>query len=264
MLTPRNICLFAGAALSAVPALAADCDFNALHEDAATAAGVELIEIEASAGDLKVIGEEGSGLIRVHGEACASKQRLLEDVRLLVERHGANVRIVAETPDSGWRRSSARLDLTIVVPTSVEIEIDDGPGAIEVSDVAAVQIDDHAGAIEVENVAGDLWINDGLGAIEASGIGGEVWIDDGLGKIVLYDAGSVVIEDDTWGAIYIEDVVGDVLVDFDLAGSIDVHGVGGDLTVDFAGSNEIFHSDVAGEVDVPEEDFDVLEADSDC
>ena len=86
-------CLFA-VALLAVPAVADDCDHTAPREEAVDAAGAELVEIDASAGYLRVVGEEGAGEVRVVGEACASSEDLLERVRLVVERSGDRVRMI--------------------------------------------------------------------------------------------------------------------------------------------------------------------------
>ena len=244
------------AALLAVPAVADDCDYTAPREDSVDAGGIERVEIDAAAGYLRVIGEEGAAQIEVEGEACASSESLLEDVQVVVKRSGGRVRIVAEVPDSSWGRSTARLDLSIRVPSSVAVEIDDGSGEIEVSDVAALVIDDGSGEIVVDNVAGDLEIDDGSGEIEASGIGGEVRIEDGSGEIELRRVGSVVIEEDGSGEIDIEGVDRSVLVRSDGSGSISVRDVGGDFTVRRDGSGDIRHDAVAGLVDVPKKDRD--------
>ncbi len=242
--------------LLAVPALADDCDHTAPREETVDASGVETVEIDASAGYLRVRGEEGGGQIRARGEACASSEKLLEGVQLIVKRSGDRVRIVADVPDSKWGSASARLDLDVELPSGVEVKIDDSSGSIEVSDVAALEIEDGSGEIEVENVAGDLEIEDGSGEIEATGIGGEVRIEDGSGEIELRRVGSVVIEEDGSGEIDIEQVRGDVLVRVDGSGSISVRDVDGDFTVRRDGSGSIRHVAVAGVVDVPEEDRD--------
>lgn len=242
--------------LLAVPALADDCDFTAPREDFADAAGVERVEIDASAGYLRVLGEEGAAQIRANGEACASSESLLEGVQLVVERSGDRVRIVVDIPDSNWGRQTARLDLTVELPSSVEVEIDDGSGWIDVRNVASLEIEDGSGEINVENVAGNLEIEDGSGEIEASDIGGEVWIEDGSGEIELRRVGSVMIEEDGSGEIDVEEVTGDVMVRSDGSGSISVRDVGGDFTVRRDGSGGIRHTAVAGLVDVPDEDRD--------
>ncbi len=247
---------FTAIALLAVPAFADDCDFTASREESADATGVEKIEIDASAGYLRVIGKEGAAQILASGEACASSERLLEGVQLVVKRSGDRVRIAVEIPNSFWGSQTARLDLTVEVPASAEVDIEDGSGSTFVSGVAALEIEDGSGGIEVENVAGNLEIDDGSGEIEASRIGGEVRIEDGSGEIELRNVGSVMIEEDGSGEIDIEEVEGDVMIRSDGSGSISVRDVGGNFTVRRDGSGGIRHVAVAGLVDVPEDDRD--------
>ena len=247
--------LVAGAGLLIVGAAAAeDCDHIAPREETLDVSGVELIEIDASAGYLRVVGEDRSSELRIRGEACASSERLLEDVQLVVRRYGSRIRVVAEIPDSLWGNSTARLDLNIDLPSNIPLEIDDGSGAMEVRHVASVVIDDGSGAIEIEDVRGDLRIDDGSGAIEVSEVSGEVRIDDGSGEIDLRKVGSVLIDDDGSGEIEIVGVYGDVMVRSDGSGSISVREVDGDFTVRRDGSGDIQHDAVAGLVNVPDDD----------
>ncbi len=241
--------------LLALPAVADDCDFTGTREDSVDAAGVESVEIDAGAGYLRVIGENGAAQIRARGEACASSEALLEEIRLEVDRSGDRLRIVARMPESSWRSHTARLDLTIELPSSVAVDIDDGSGSIEVRNVASLEIDDGSGSIEVEDVAGDVEIEDGSGEIEIAGVGGQVRIEDGSGEIELRRVGSVLIDEDGSGEIDIEEVEGAVMVRSDGSGSINVRDVGGDFTVRRDGSGGIRHTAVAGMVDVPDDDY---------
>ncbi len=239
--------------LAAFPGLADDCDHTAPREDFVDAGGAERVIIDVGAGSLKVNGREGADVVQVRGEACASSEKLLEDIQLRVERSGDRVRIVAEMPDSTWGSSTARLDLDIEVPAGVEVAIDDGSGEIEVRNVGSLDIDDGSGEIEIEEVAGDVRIDDGSGEIEIKNARGEVRIEDGSGEIELRSVGSVVIEDDGSGEIDIVGVAGDVMVRSDGSGSITVRDVGGDFTVRNDGSGDIHHDGVAGRVSIPED-----------
>jgi len=241
--------------LIAGAAIADDCDHTAPRNEVIDAAGAERVEIDASAGFLKILGSDGADEIRVRGDACASSQSLLEDVRLEVRRSGSRVTIAAEMPDSRWGRSTAALDMTIELPSSVSVEIDDGSGPIELRNVASAVIDDGSGGIEVFEIAGDLEIDDGSGEIEVTSVTGEVRIDDGSGSIDLRSVGSVMIDDDGSGEIDIEEVFGDVMVRSDGSGSISVRDVDGDFTVRQDGSGDIRHDAIAGLVKVPDDKY---------
>ena len=238
----------------ALPALADDCDHVEPRQEFVDAGGVERVEIDASAGFLRVTGRSGADLVRVEAEACASSKSLLEKIQLTVRRSGDRVRIVAEVPDSSWgdwNNSTARLDMDVELPAGVELEIDDGSGAIEVRNVGSLEIDDGSGEIEVHEVAGDLRIDDGSGSIEATDVRGIVEIEDGSGEIDLRSVREVLIEDDGSGSIDIDEVEGDVMVRSDGSGSITVRDVGGDFTVRRDGSGSIRHNGVAGRVSIP-------------
>ena len=252
----RTLPILAAALLVALPALGDDCDHTAPREDSVDAGGVELIEIDAAAGSLRVVGRAGADVVQVRGEACASSESLLADIQLTVRRSGDRVRIVAEMPNNTWGRSTARLDLDIEVPAGVAVKIDDGSGSIEVRGIGSLDIEDGSGAIEVEDIEGDLRIEDGSGEIEATRVAGEVRIEDGSGAIELRSVGSVLIEEDGSGEIDIVEVEGDVMVRSDGSGSISVRDVGGDFTVRRDGSGGIRHDRVAGRVRVPDDKDD--------
>lgn len=235
------------------PLRADDCDYEAQREATIDAAGASLIEIEAHAGSLVVEGREGLGQVEARGKACASRESLLDDVRIVTRRSGDRVRIIADVPESRFF-DQAHLDLEVVVPAGVPLRIEDGSGEMRVRAVAGAEIVDGSGEIDVEGVHGDLAIDDGSGSIRVREVTGEVRIEDGSGEIFVRRAGSVLIEEDGSGSIDIADVDGDVTVRDDGSGSIDVADVGGDFTVRDDGSGGIHHHGVAGSVSLPRDD----------
>jgi len=227
--------ILAGCQLSIAESIGDDCAFSAPFDESIDAAGAVAVRIDAAAGSLQVVGAGDLSEVRVRGESCASSQSLLDDIELVVERHGDRVDVIVDLPDRQWGGGYARLDLEIEVPGDVPVEIDDGSGSIDVRGVAAVAIDDGSGSIEIRDVAGDLRIDDGSGSIHVEEVGGEVRIRDGSGEIDVRRAGSVVIDEDG-------------------SGSIDVSDIGGDFTVRDDGSGGIRHRGVGGRVSVPADD----------
>ncbi len=250
-----GILMLAGLFLAGT-AFADDCDHTGPREASVDAGGATKVTIEAEAGSLRVVGREGLGEVRAWGDACASKESLLEDIELSAERRGERVVIVAATPHGRWGDETARLDLEVEVPAHLALAIEDGSGALEVRGVASADIEDGSGEIRVEDVRGDLRIDDGSANIDVVGVSGEVRIEDGSGEITVRRAGSVRIDEDGSGGIEVSDVDGDVTVHEDGSGGIDVRNVGGDFTVDDDGSGGIRHHNVAGRVRVPDEDRD--------
>ena len=250
---PLAVCS-AIACLAASPALAGnDCRYDEPREATVEAKGAKSVRIIAKAGTLRIEGRSGLEEVRVRGTACASKERLLDDVRLEAERSGDVVRVEAIIPDnrSFWR-SSSRLDLTIEVPDSVALRVRDSSGSTDIRGVGELSLKDSSGSIFIEDVAGNIEVDDSSGEIEIVGAERDVRVEDSSGEIDIREVGgSVDIVQDSSGEIDISKVEGSVLVRRDSSGSIYVRDVGGDFTVERDGSGSIRYRDVKGRVDIP-------------
>ena len=187
------------------------------------------IRVRARAGSLRIDGRSGLTDVRATGTACAPTQEDLERVTLTAERVGTDIVVEVHTDDT-----NGRLDLTLEVPDTVPLEVEDSSGSLRIYDVAAVDLRDGSGGIDIDGVAGDVRVTDGSGGIDIVAV-----------------RGSVTIEDDGSGGIDIADVGGDVIIEEDGSGGIDVADVQGDFIVKRDGSGSVRHSGVAGRVDTP-------------
>lgn len=230
----------------------ADCDETGRRETNIPAAGVTRLNIEAGAGELKVLGVPGSDSIRARGTACASSRRLLEQIKITSQRNGNTATLKAVMPDmDGWfPGKTARLDLEIEVPATISVRIDDSSGDVEAGGLASLSIEDGSGSLEIRNIRGSVEIEDGSGDLAVEEIGGDLTIDDGSGSIeVRKVVGNVKVEDGS-GGIRIREVRQNVTID-DSSGGIDVADVGGDFTVRDDSSGGVSVSEVRGKVSVP-------------
>lgn len=256
--------------IAALPA-AADCDHSKSLDATLAVDGAELLEIVAEAGSLRIDGSDGAREVRVEGRACASSERLLDEIELTTRRDGDRLVVIGKTDhdQSGWR-SYARLDLVVEVPSDLALEVEDGSGETRVRNVASLDLVDGSGEIDIADVAGDVRIDDGSGELNLQRVGGDVEIDDGSGSLWLRDVGSVSslvdgsgeieidgvrgdvrIRDDGSGGIVVRDVTGSVVIGSDGSGSIRVASIGGDFTVRSDGSGSISFDDVEGKVSTP-------------
>jgi hypothetical protein len=212
-----------------------DCAHRAAREATVDAAGARLVKVDAGAGSLKVEGRPGSSVV-VHGTACASRAGVIDQVQVRVRRDGDTVRIETLMPESNWSigGTAAWLDLVVEVPSSLDVDVHDGSGSLEIAGVGAARVEDGSGEIHIRDVERDVEVRDGSGEIEIRGVGG-----------------SVEIPEDGSGSIEVDGVRGDVRVDDDGSGSISVHDVGGDFTVRHDGSGGIEQHDVRGRVSIP-------------
>lgn len=208
------------------------CDDTADRSTNVAAEGINTVRIIAEAGSLDVEGQLNLTEVEAKGTACARSSNDLDDIQFEVTTSGSELVVEARTPGG-----NSRFDVTITVPDSVLVEIEDGSGSVDVRDVAGLQIDDGSGDVDVSNVSGDV-----------------VVIEDGSGDLGLRNiSGAVNVERDGSGEITISDVGGDVRIAEDGSGSIHVTDVAGDFEVRQDGSGGIDHSGIVGTVDIPED-----------
>lgn len=228
-----------------------DCDHTAPRSAVVNAQGAALVRIDAGAGTLRIEGKPGLREVRVTGVACTDRRGSLDDIRLVADREGSEVRVIAELPTTR-ANGTARLDLVIEVPESVPLDVKDSSGGIEIRRVASLRLEDSSGEINVEDVAGDLHIEDNSGEIRLVRIRGDVRVSDGSGGIRIDEVGgSVLIDEDGSGEIAVQDVGGSVRVRRDGSGGIRVERVRGDFIVDRDGSGGISQREVGGAVRIP-------------
>ena len=77
----------------------------------------------------------------------------------------------------------AYLDLTVDVPKTASLKLDDSSGDMAVSNVEGATITDSSGDQMLENIEGDLDINDSSGEIRISVVGGGLRLRDSSGDI---------------------------------------------------------------------------------
>ena len=227
-------------------------------------AGLKKVKIYALAGELEV--RENDEFL-VDGRVCTSSDRWLDGIRVDTERDGDTMDITVIIPrdDKGRSPDHASVDLTVLMPTDIAVEIRDSSGNIYVSDINVALVDDSSGDITLEDTTGNanfrdssgdirlrghlgnIEIVDSSGDLELEEIKGEVLIPrDSSGDIDIDGAHTVRIESDGSGEIDIRDVERDVDVGSDGSGSISIRSVGGSVHIGRDGSGSVRVTQVAG------------------
>jgi len=254
-MTHRVACLVAAVALLALPMTALawdDCKFSAERKAGIDATGAERVEILARAGDLTVRPGSGTAL-GAAGRACASRQAFLDETQLQVRRAGNVIKVEVRTPEqmSGIGNLYAYLDLHVVVPEGLPVEITDSSGDMSVEGVPVVRITDSSGDITARHLPADVEIDDSSGDIRVEDAAGAVRVSDSSGDIVIRGAQSVHIPRDSSGDISIERITGNVTIDQDSSGDVLVSDVGGNVEFLADGSGQVRVTDVKGTVRLP-------------
>jgi DUF4097 and DUF4098 domain-containing protein YvlB len=216
--------------------------------------GSEMLTILAGAGDLEIEGDDEASVATIRGKVCVSEEDWLDESRVDVTR-GSNAEIVVELPEinSSWSLMGgnyAYIDLEITVPSSLQLDIKDSSGDVEIEGVGALSLKDSSGDVRLEDIGGSVTLNDSSGDLVLEDIEGDVTVDsDSSGDIRGRDVeGSVLVRRDSSGDIRFIDVSRDFTVERDSSGDITAKGVGGDFNVVADGSGDIIAKDVDGEI----------------
>jgi hypothetical protein len=164
--------------------------------------GIETLSIDAGGGSLTVVGVSGTSEIMVIATIQVdtrtedkARKTIESDLVLTLEKDSdtAVLKSYFNHKLFGWG-DSPLIQLEVRMPEGLNLEIDDGSGPLEVS-----------------NVGGDLSINDGSGSIKVRGVAGSVIVDDGSGGIDVSDVDEdLIIVDDGSGGLNFSNIGGRV------------------------------------------------------
>jgi len=222
--------------------------------------GLKMLDIDCGAGFLEIEGDPDLDMIKVEAEIIIenidddeAEEFVDEYMRLDLDRQGKRGKLTSTFEQGNilskiFKRSSARINLTIKMPADMRLKIEDGSGDIDIRTITQdVIIDDGSGEMSVVDVGGDVDIEDGSGEITLELIGGDVKIDDGSGEIDAIDIDGDIDVDDGSGDIVIRRVAGDVTVD-DGSGDIRIDDVREDVRILDEGSGDCKITNVDGRV----------------
>ncbi len=232
------------------------CAFEVERKASLDAPLADMLHVDVGAGELRVEGRDGLSGIQVVGRACASARDNLDALQVALGSEGGDIELRAHYPEHSGRHrwggeDYARIDLVVLVPRGMAIDLKDSSGGMELSGTGALHIEDSSGEIVVRDANGAVTIDDSSGGIDVSGVVGDVSIQDGSGGIEVSNVKGRLELRDGSGSIHAEHVEGDVVVAGDGSGSIDVRDVRGDFQVRSDGSGGIRYSTVGGKVDIP-------------
>jgi DUF4097 and DUF4098 domain-containing protein YvlB len=206
------------------------------------------IFIDVGSGSLNVSSDNVNQVIvnaKVYSNKYHSVDKLTQafknKMEFTLDRKGSTIVLKALNRKSFFGHSNAEIaiDLDIVIPKRMNVEIDDGSGDMWVTDIGGtLEIDDGSGATVIDNIADNIFIDDGSGNLTISNVYGSVTIDDGSGKIIMNNIQGDVSIDDGSGEVSITQVTGDVKVD-DSSGSITVNELAGHFTLVDDGSGSV-------------------------
>lgn len=166
------------------------------------------LNVEAGSGFLNIAGSDTNS-VTVKAEIYQEEPH--DNYCLSLKQRAKSAELIANSCDN-YDKNPTRIDLTVSIPRTFKLNINDGSGSIEIENTADTTIHDGSGKIVVNMISGSLTIEDGSGSIDATNIKGNVEIHDGSGRIDLVKStGDVSIHDGS-GNIDVEDTSGSVTI----------------------------------------------------
>jgi DUF4097 and DUF4098 domain-containing protein YvlB len=230
-----------------------DCRYSKDYDFSADAASLESLRLDVGAGKLIVTGNSARNEVSVVATACANTSERLEELDLNHRARDSELLVRTERHRSrsflswlSFGNNYSHINVEVTMPSDLALDVDDGSGSVEISNVSSLSLKDGSGSILIDNISGDVDVDDGSGSIYIFGVSGIVSIEDGSGPIRIRDSNEVAIIDDGSGDISIENIHSNVNIRHDGSGGIRIRDVAGDVEIGDAGSGSVDVSGVAG------------------
>lgn len=226
------------------------------------------LDIEAGAGELRIVGSHSAQEVKVTADIFTSSKDQ-DDYELTLKQKGDKAYLVAKHHSTSgfWVGSSPRIDVIVTLPADLLLDIHDGSGDIWVKDMnGAIDVQDGSGDVELRNITGNIAVDDGSGdliveqvtgnvsILDSSGellinhINGDIELEDGSGELTVKHVEGYVSIDDGSGDMFVQAISGKVTIE-DGSGDIDVEDAGG-LTIVDDGSGDLHVSKVKGDFSI--------------
>ncbi|MGG3885670.1 DUF4097 family beta strand repeat-containing protein [Brevibacillus panacihumi] len=199
--------------------------------------GIEQMEVESGFGDLEIVGDKNASSIIAKASIKRSGNMSEEDIIFTLQQEGNTAKLILdESKGLGYR--DLDVALTVTVPASLSLLVNDGSGDIQIKDLEGpLTVHDDSGDIEITDVAGELEVYDQSGDMRVTNASNIKLIEDESGDIWLKNtAGNIEIHDQS-GNLQIRNHAGDISI-WDESGDLSIDGVDGDVTIEEKGSGD--------------------------
>jgi hypothetical protein len=161
---------------------------------------------------------------RIFRRKQSQADEVAEDLRMIVEKDGANIQVSTNRED--FRKRRFRTNFKISIPEQMAVFVKNSYGEVRVSQAAETEIRNPNGRVYADNIAGDLTVENSYkeveveniradcriksknSAVTAIGIDGEAHFDHRYGKIWCENIGQSVTVDGSNAEVYGQNVAG--------------------------------------------------------
>ena len=215
-----------------LPVLAFGGTMSATRDFSMPAEGIDTLVINCGAGSLKLRGVSTGDKIKISAQIEGEnlnddefKELVQKNVNLSLDKKTNQSILQSDLKLPANPDQDARINLEIEIPETINVNIIDGSGSINVRALHAnIRIDDDTGSIKIKNITGDVRIGDSSGSIAIEDVAGNVYVNDGSGSIAIESVQGDLNVTDGSGKIKIVDIEGNVTVS-DGSGTIEIQDI---------------------------------------
>ena len=256
------------------------CHYSAPRNVDLDATTLKSLLLNLGSTDAHVRGVAGLSKIEVHGTACSSNPKWLDDLRIDTSRTGSEAAVTVRTGNHentfnliGFSRY-AYIKLSVDVPAQLAVAIDSRSGDVTAEALESLDFRSDSGDLKASQISGALALSLGSADVDARSVGnvdlrgtgsGDVTVSDVRGGVQAGRAGSadlhfsdvqgsVSLESVGSGELRLENIGGNVQVGSIGSGDLVVDDVTGNLQVGATGSGDVSYHGVKGIVHVPHND----------
>ncbi len=234
----------------------AGADYQTNLDRTISSGTLRTLTLRTGAGTIKIVGEESrrsieiEGIVSTHAESYQEAKRIAGEVTLNIQADKTENPVVAiSEPLIASGDQYYTCDLTIRVPHTVQVTLNDSAGDVEIYGLASgLKLTGDSGKVTVEGMngglvihtagsktsirdaIGHLQITDGDGDLEIAMISGDVAIQDAGGKLLVQNITGNVTASDNPAGVTLKNIDGDVTLIRISPASSRIQGVTGNLS----------------------------------
>lgn len=213
-----------------VVVVADSCSYEEQLSFTLPASAISSLDVKAGAGMLQVSSSPDAQEITVSARVCASRKSGLEGMGIEHIVRGDTQFLWTHIPESRgifWTSNYSYIDLELIIPQGLAMQVEDGGGALEITGAGSVVLKDGSGAARIFGISGDVRVNDGSGSLTIEDVQGSVDVTDGSGALDIMNVAGVVTINDGSGDINVRGVRQELRIVESGSGSVRVDGVRG-------------------------------------
>ena len=191
------------------------------------------LHLKNSNGDIEIVGSDTENISitfkkRIKRNSEEKARKVAENLKMKISREEERIDISVNRGD--FPKKNFRTDFILFLPSSMNVEIANSYGKVDVRSVKGAEITNRIGSVHIENIDGDLTLKVSYRDAEVVDVQGECRIESTNADLDVRDIQGRVEIENRYGRIELNDIPQDIIVDgshsqirgMNLAGNISI------------------------------------------